>query len=87
MRKNYTFELKPNTEDLSVQIFMPFTLIWKNKEYNGTFLVSMSKNIGVEEYGIEWSDEAPDFGELETEIYEEIEEKLLEEVLKQYNIH
>jgi hypothetical protein len=82
MKKHYSYNLTHDIEDISIQIFLPFSITWKNKKYNGTFFVSMSKNIGIEEYGIEWIDEKPNFGEFETEIYEEIEEKLLEEVLK-----
>ena len=88
--KNYTPEVMPKIEieDSSAQIFLAFSIKWKNQEYYGTFIVFLTENLGrIDDYGIEWSDEAPDFGEFESYIYEEIEEKLLEEVLKQYNIH
>jgi hypothetical protein len=82
----YYSEITPEIEESSIQIFTTFKIKWENKEYHGTFTVTVSENIGIEEYGIEWEDESPNFGEFEDYIYEELEEKLLDKVLKKYNI-
>lgn len=87
MVNNYKPKIIPEIEkDSSIHIYLPFSIKWKGKKYDGTFMIISSENIGIEEYGIEWSNEIPEFGEFESYIYEEIEEKLLKEALKRYNI-
>jgi len=87
MSENHTTEsiTKIEIQDSSAQIFLSFSIIW-NQEYQGTFTVSLSENIGIEDYGIEWLDETPNFGKFEDYIYKELEEKLLKEALKKCNI-
>ena len=84
--KNYIPKVTPEIEDSSAQIFMSFKVKWSEQEYYGTFIVTLSENFWIEEYGIEWESDEPDFGEFESYIYEQLEEKLLEEVLKKYKI-
>jgi hypothetical protein len=84
--KNHTPEITPEVGDGSVQIFLPFSITWKNQEHEGTFIVFLTENFWIDDYEIEWENESPDFGELEEQIYRELEEKLLEEVMKKYNI-
>lgn len=65
-----------------IQASLPFSITWKNKKLNGTFVATLTKNNEVEEWGIKWENRSPNFGELEDYIYEKLEEKLLKEVLQ-----
>jgi hypothetical protein len=66
------------------KISLPFSIKWKNKEFKGTFTVLLNNN-EIEECGIKWKSKSPNFGMLEDYIYEELEEKLTEIILKKYN--
>jgi hypothetical protein len=70
-----------------IQASLPFSITWKNEKLKGTFVATLTKNNEVEEWGIKWENRSPNFGVLEDYIYEEIEEKLLEIILKEYNAH
>jgi hypothetical protein len=88
-KNNQIPKITPQIEedDISIQVYLPFSITWKDKEYYGNFIATISKNIGVEEYEIEWlDDEAPNFEKFENQIYKELEEILLEEVLARCNI-
>jgi len=74
------------TEEPSKSIEQPFTIIWNNREYSGTFWYSYIGNIGIEEYGIEWDNKIPNLKEYEKElIIEEIKRRIKENIF-QYNI-
>lgn len=80
-------KITPEIEGDSAQIFMAFTIKWNDQDYHGTFIATLSENLWIEDCEIEWSnDESPDFGEFEESVHIELEEKLLDEVLKKYNV-
>jgi hypothetical protein len=78
MRNTNNFEIII-TEEPSKSIEQPFTIIWNNREYSGTFWYSYIGNIGIEEFGIEWDNKAPNLKEYEKElVIEEIKRKIEE---------
>lgn len=68
-----------------IRATLPFSITWKNKKLKGTFIATLTKNNEVEEWGIKWENKSPNFGVFEDYIYEELEEKLLEIILKEYD--
>jgi hypothetical protein len=88
-KNNHIPEITPTIEENSadIQISVPFSITWEDKEYYGNFIITSFENIGNKDYEIEWlDDEIPDFGEFEDQIYEKLTKKLSEEVSKRYNI-
>jgi hypothetical protein len=82
---NYLPKLTLKIEDNPIKISLPFTIKWNNQEYHGKFIITSSKN-GIENWGIKWLKEKPNFGEFETYIYEELEENLFKELSKRCKI-
>jgi hypothetical protein len=65
------------TEEPSKSIEQPFTIIYNNKEYSGTFWYAYIGDLGIEEYGIEWDSKIPKLKEYEKElIIEEMKNKI-----------
>jgi hypothetical protein len=71
------------TEEPSKSIEQPFTIIYNNREYSGTFWYTYIGEIGIEESGIEWNGKAPNLKEYEKElITEEIKSRIEENIFE-----